>query len=131
MTLLLGLRLRCQIREGFLICFGKHLVGILIILGGFRLSLFEVGLAIENIASGADLNYLGRARLSTRQVKDCLRDLRRLPPMPAVADRHVHIELSDPAAWATPIQSADASARHAAAKAAVDELYSRWELSAS
>jgi hypothetical protein len=46
-----------------------------------------VGYAIEAIASGADLNYLGRARLSTRQIKDCLHDLRRLPPMPALADK--------------------------------------------
>jgi hypothetical protein len=46
-----------------------------------------VGYAIDAIASGADLNYLGRARLSTRHIKDCLSDLRRLPPMPAVAER--------------------------------------------
>jgi hypothetical protein len=46
-----------------------------------------VGFAIDNIASGADLDFLGRARLSTRQVKDCLRDLRRLPPLPALADK--------------------------------------------
>jgi hypothetical protein len=44
-----------------------------------------VGLAIDNIASGADVAFLGRARLTPQQVKDCLRDLRRLPPMPRMA----------------------------------------------
>jgi ATP-binding cassette, subfamily F, member 3 len=36
-------------------------------------------------------------------------------------------ELADPAAWATPEQSAASTARHAAAKQAVEELYARWE----
>ena len=46
-----------------------------------------VGYAIESIASGASLAYLGRGRLSTQQIKDCLRDLRRLPPMSCMADK--------------------------------------------
>ncbi len=36
-------------------------------------------------------------------------------------------ELSDPVAWSTPQRSATATARHEQAKAAVDELYARWE----
>jgi ATP-binding cassette, subfamily F, member 3 len=36
-------------------------------------------------------------------------------------------ELSDPMAWSTPQRSASASARHAEAKQAVDELYRQWE----
>jgi ATP-binding cassette, subfamily F, member 3 len=36
-------------------------------------------------------------------------------------------ELSDPAAWATPQRTAQATARHGRAKRAVDELYERWE----
>jgi hypothetical protein len=46
-----------------------------------------VGFAIENISCAASLNYLGRARLTTRQIKDCLSDLRRLPPLPGLADK--------------------------------------------
>jgi ATP-binding cassette subfamily F protein 3 len=41
--------------------------------------------------------------------------------------RALEEELSDPAAWSTPQRSADATARHAEAKRAVDELYERWE----
>jgi ATP-binding cassette, subfamily F, member 3 len=41
--------------------------------------------------------------------------------------RAVEEELSDPAAWSTPQRTADATARHAQAKRAVDELYERWE----
>ena len=33
----------------------------------------------------------------------------------------------DPSAWATPERSAESSARHEAAKRAVDELYARYE----
>jgi ATP-binding cassette subfamily F protein 3 len=36
-------------------------------------------------------------------------------------------ELADPAAWATPAESARATERHEAAKRAVDELYAQWE----
>jgi hypothetical protein len=63
-----------------------HRLGRLVARGG---TLIEglVGFAIENISCGASLNYLGRARLTTRQIKDCLRDLRRLPPLPALADK--------------------------------------------
>jgi ATP-binding cassette subfamily F protein 3 len=41
--------------------------------------------------------------------------------------RVIEDELADPAAWSTPEKSADASARHEAAKRTVDELYERWE----
>ena len=36
-------------------------------------------------------------------------------------------ELSDPTAWSTPKRTAQATARHAKAKRAVDDLYERWE----
>ncbi len=36
-------------------------------------------------------------------------------------------ELSDPAAWSDPARAAAATARHAEAKRALEELYSRWE----
>jgi ATP-binding cassette, subfamily F, member 3 len=39
----------------------------------------------------------------------------------------VEDELADPAAWATPEKSVESTARHAAAKSAVEQLYARWE----
>jgi len=44
--------------------------------------------------------------------------------------RALEDELSDPAAWATPQKSADATARHERAKRAVEELYTQWEAAA-
>ncbi len=41
--------------------------------------------------------------------------------------RALEDELADPAAWSTPKKSARSTARHEAAKRAVDELYRRWE----
>jgi hypothetical protein len=44
-----------------------------------------VGIAINNIASNADLAYLERARLSAKQVQDRLKDLQSLTPMQPIA----------------------------------------------
>jgi ATP-binding cassette, subfamily F, member 3 len=41
--------------------------------------------------------------------------------------RAVEDELTDPGAWSTPERSAESSARHEAAKRAVEELYARYE----
>jgi ATP-binding cassette subfamily F protein 3 len=41
--------------------------------------------------------------------------------------RSVEDELADPAAWTNPQRSADSTAKHDAAKRAVEELYARWE----
>ncbi|MBA2440132.1 MAG: ABC-F family ATP-binding cassette domain-containing protein [Thermoleophilaceae bacterium] len=41
--------------------------------------------------------------------------------------RALEDELADPAAWADPARSATSTERHAKAKRAVEELYSRWE----
>ncbi len=46
-----------------------------------------VGIAINQIASNADLAYLERARLTARQAQDCLKDLKGLAPMPVFADK--------------------------------------------
>jgi hypothetical protein len=63
-----------------------HRLGRLVARGG---TLIEhlVGIAIDHIASGADLYYVGRARLTVKQIKDCLRDLQRLPPMPNITEK--------------------------------------------
>ncbi|HZY85664.1 MAG TPA: hypothetical protein VFE78_12595 [Gemmataceae bacterium] len=46
-----------------------------------------VGIAIEQITNQADLAYLERADLSPRQIRDRLKDLQGLPPMPPLADK--------------------------------------------
>src|SRR5262249_30761951 len=63
-----------------------HRLGRLVARGGTMIEA-PVGLAIDNIASGANLVYLDRARLSTKQVMERLRNLQQLPTIPAVADK--------------------------------------------
>jgi hypothetical protein len=46
-----------------------------------------VGMALENIASEANLAFLDAAQLDAKKLKACLRDLRELPPMPGIADK--------------------------------------------
>jgi hypothetical protein len=45
-----------------------------------------VGIAIEQIAAAGDLGYLERARLSSNQIMERLRELQQLPPMLSIAD---------------------------------------------
>jgi hypothetical protein len=46
-----------------------------------------VGVAIDQVASGADLAFLDGTTLNAKRIKDCLRDLQKLPPMPRMADK--------------------------------------------
>ncbi len=46
-----------------------------------------VGLALEQITSQADLAYLEHANLTSRQLRDRLKDLQGLPPFPPLADK--------------------------------------------
>jgi hypothetical protein len=46
-----------------------------------------VSIAIDHIASNADLAYLERAPLTAAQVRERLKDLQGLPPMPTLADK--------------------------------------------
>jgi hypothetical protein len=62
-----------------------HRLGRLVARGGFFIEVV-VGITIDMGARRADLAYLERAKLSTQQLKDRLRDLERLPPLPAGAD---------------------------------------------
>jgi ATP-binding cassette, subfamily F, member 3 len=66
--------------------------------------------------AGPSKNALKRAADAEREVERAEAELRRLED-----------ELADPAAWASPTASERATARHAAAKKAVEEAYSRWE----
>jgi hypothetical protein len=58
------------------------------------------------------------------------RDLEREIEAAEAALKALEDELADPAAWADPARSADSTARHEAAKRAVDELYEQWERAA-
>jgi hypothetical protein len=51
-----------------------------------------IGMAIDGLACDVVPAYLSHARLSAGQLKDCLRDLQRLPPIPQFADR---VDLAD------------------------------------
>jgi hypothetical protein len=46
-----------------------------------------VSIAIDSIATAADLAYLERAKLTSKQVQDRLKDLQALPPLPSMADK--------------------------------------------
>jgi hypothetical protein len=46
-----------------------------------------VGIAIDQVASNAELAYLERAKLNAQQVRDRLKDLQGLPPMAPLADK--------------------------------------------
>ncbi len=63
-----------------------HRLGRLIARGGTLIELL-VGIAIDQIASKADLDFLDSAKLDAKKVKNCLRDLQTLPPMPVTADK--------------------------------------------
>ncbi len=54
--------------------------------GGGTLIEGLVGIALERIVSDADLAFLAHAKLNAQQIKDRLRDLQRLPPLPSMAD---------------------------------------------
>jgi hypothetical protein len=58
-----------------------HRLGRLVGRGGILIEGL-VGLALDEIASHADLAFLAHAKLEATRIKDCLRDLRQLPPMP-------------------------------------------------
>jgi hypothetical protein len=46
-----------------------------------------VGIAIDAIASNADLAFLDSGKLSAKQLHNCLKDLQDLPPWPPMADK--------------------------------------------
>ena len=66
--------------------------------------------------AGPSKNALRRAAELEREVEKAEARLRALED-----------ELADPSAWASPTSSERATARHAAAKKAVEEAYTRWE----
>jgi hypothetical protein len=63
-----------------------HRLGRLVGRGGTLIEAL-VGIAIDLVAGTADLAFLERANLTAKQIRDCMRDLRELPPLPAIADK--------------------------------------------
>jgi hypothetical protein len=63
-----------------------HRLGRLVARGGTTIEAL-VGMAIDRVATDADLAYLTHEGLTTKQVRGCLEDLRGLPPLPSVADK--------------------------------------------
>src|SRR5262245_8071803 len=64
-----------------------HRLGRLIARGGGTLIESLVGIALDAVASNAELAFLDRAKLTPKQIRDCMRDLQALPPMPPAADK--------------------------------------------
>ena len=46
-----------------------------------------VGIALDTIASNSDLAFLDHASLTSQQLRDCLKDLQSLTPMPPIAEK--------------------------------------------
>jgi hypothetical protein len=63
-----------------------HRLGRQVASGGTVIELLA-GIAIDQIACKADLAFLDHAKLELKQVLACLEDLRKLPPMAALADK--------------------------------------------
>jgi hypothetical protein len=63
-----------------------HRLGRLVGRGGTLVEAL-VGIAIDQVAATADVAFLERARLTPRQIRNCLRDLQALPPLPSMADK--------------------------------------------
>jgi hypothetical protein len=63
-----------------------HRLGRLVSQGGTLLEELT-GIAIDRFAYEGDLGFLEEARLDASQVKNCLRDLQKLPALAAVADK--------------------------------------------
>ena len=63
-----------------------HRLGRLVAKGGTIIESL-VGIAIDQTASRADLAYLERAKLTSGQIRDRLKDLQSLPPLRPIADQ--------------------------------------------
>jgi ATP-binding cassette subfamily F protein 3 len=73
-------------------------------------------------SAGAPLSKNARRRI---------RELEREIEQAEEALKALEAELADPSAWSTPQRTAASTARHEAARRAVEEAFARWELAAS
>ena len=76
-------------------------------------------------------NGNGDEQMLSKNARRRIRDLEHQIEQAEDALKALEAELADPAAWATPERSAQSSERHASAKRAVEEAFSRWEAAAS
>jgi ATP-binding cassette subfamily F protein 3 len=76
-------------------------------------------------------NGNGDEQTLSKNARRRIRDLERQIEQAEDALKALEAELADPAAWATPERSTQSSKRHATAKRAVEEAFSRWEAAAS
>jgi hypothetical protein len=63
-----------------------HRLGRLVARGGTIIEML-VGIAIDTNAANADVAFLANAKLDSKRIQLCRKDLEALPPMPAVADK--------------------------------------------
>jgi hypothetical protein len=63
-----------------------HRLGRLVGRGGTLIEAL-VGIALDRMASDADLAFLDAGQFDAKKVKACLRDLQALPPLPSMADK--------------------------------------------
>jgi len=74
-----------------------HRLGLVVARGGTLIEAL-VGVTLDQTTNAADLAYVERARLTPAQVRDRLKELQGLPPLPSVADkvdlaqRRMHLE---------------------------------------
>jgi hypothetical protein len=88
---LLAIRAMLRVEEGQLDdawadLMACHRLGRLLVRGATLIESL-VGIAIDQIATNAELAYLERAKLSSQQVLQRLKDLQALPPMTSAADK--------------------------------------------
>jgi len=63
-----------------------HRLGRLVARGGTVIE-FLVGAALESLASNAEVVYLERAGLTAKQIRERMKELAALPPVPSIADK--------------------------------------------
>jgi ATP-binding cassette, subfamily F, member 3 len=85
-------------------------------------------------AKAANGNGAAAKRRDDKAAEKAVRKAARLEERIAKAEAQLKVveeELADPAAWANPSRTEQATAEHEAAKAAVEELLAQWETAAS
>jgi ATP-binding cassette, subfamily F, member 3 len=81
------------------------------------------------LAEGANGNGgAAKAVPLSKNARRRIRELEREIEQAEAALRQLEVELAEPAAWSSPERTAQSTARHAAAKRAVEEAFARWEL---
>ena len=94
---------------------------------GERLAAATVAAVTGGRNGGGNGSGAGMSKNARRRIRELEREIEQAE----AALKALEAELADPAAWATAADSAQSTARHAAAKRAVEEAFARWEATAS